>query len=90
MARHQSTDYATHSAHVADAYTRSRAAGFVPSVTVRAMERMTVNAGWDPQSPVRPGQQLVSTKHRASNATRGAVPTFSAASGKPCGVRANG
>ncbi len=44
-----STDYATQSAHVADAYTRSRAAGFVPYVTVRALDRMTVNAGWDPQ-----------------------------------------
>ncbi|QDE71155.1 hypothetical protein BHS09_31605 [Myxococcus xanthus] len=44
-----STDYATQAAHVADAYTRSRAAGFVPYVTVRALDRMTVNAGWDPQ-----------------------------------------
>lgn len=44
-----STDYAVQAAHVADAYTRSRAAGFVPYVTVRALDRMTVNAGWDPQ-----------------------------------------
>ncbi|MCP3104036.1 endo alpha-1,4 polygalactosaminidase [Myxococcus sp. K15C18031901] len=42
-------DYATQASHVADAYTRSRAAGFVPYVTVRALDRMTVNAGWDPQ-----------------------------------------
>ncbi|WNZ64269.1 hypothetical protein QEG98_11670 [Myxococcus sp. MxC21-1] len=49
VARHQSTDYATQSAHVADAYTRLRAAGFVPYVTVRALGRMTMNAGWDPQ-----------------------------------------
>ncbi|WP_163870158.1 endo alpha-1,4 polygalactosaminidase [Myxococcus eversor] len=44
-----STDYAVQSAHVADAYTRSRAAGFVPYVTVRALDRVTVNAGWDPR-----------------------------------------
>lgn len=44
-----SVDYAVQSAHVADAYTRSRAAGFVPYVSVRALDRMTVNAGWDPQ-----------------------------------------
>ncbi|WP_164013243.1 endo alpha-1,4 polygalactosaminidase [Pyxidicoccus trucidator] len=44
-----STDYAVQAAHVADAYTRSRAAGFVPYVSVRALDRMTVNAGWDPQ-----------------------------------------
>ncbi|MCP3140601.1 endo alpha-1,4 polygalactosaminidase [Pyxidicoccus xibeiensis] len=44
-----STDYAVRSSHVADAYTRSRAAGFVPYASVRALDRMTVNAGWDPQ-----------------------------------------
>ncbi|ATB50359.1 endo alpha-1,4 polygalactosaminidase [Corallococcus macrosporus] len=44
-----STDYAVQAAHIADAYTRSRAAGFVPYVSVRALDRMTVNAGWDPQ-----------------------------------------
>ncbi|WP_395842599.1 endo alpha-1,4 polygalactosaminidase [Archangium violaceum] len=44
-----SVDYAVQAAHVADAYTRSRAAGFVPYVTVRALDRVTVNAGWDPQ-----------------------------------------
>ncbi|MFP2956774.1 endo alpha-1,4 polygalactosaminidase [Myxococcus sp. 1LA] len=44
-----STDYAVQTAHVADAYTRSRAAGFVPYVSVRALNQMTVNVGWDPQ-----------------------------------------
>ncbi|MCY1078263.1 endo alpha-1,4 polygalactosaminidase [Archangium lansingense] len=44
-----SVDYAVQSAHIADAYTRSRAAGFVPYVSVRALNKMTVNAGWDPQ-----------------------------------------
>ncbi|WIG92991.1 endo alpha-1,4 polygalactosaminidase [Myxococcus sp. SDU36] len=44
-----STDYAVQAAHIADAYTRARAAGFVPYVSVRALDRMTVNAGWDPQ-----------------------------------------
>nr|QKW93796.1 glycoside hydrolase [Vitiosangium cumulatum] len=44
-----SVDYAVQAAHIADAYTRSRAAGFVPYVSVRALNKMTVNAGWDPQ-----------------------------------------
>ena len=44
-----STDYASQSANIADAYTRSRAAGFVPYVSIRALNQMTVNPGWDPQ-----------------------------------------
>ncbi|MFP2903770.1 endo alpha-1,4 polygalactosaminidase [Pyxidicoccus sp. 3LFB2] len=43
-----STDYAVQRTHVADAYQRSRAAGFVPYVTVRALDRMTVNASMVP------------------------------------------
>lgn len=41
-------DYANNAAHIADAYTRSRAAGFVPYVTVRDLNIVRINPGWDP------------------------------------------
>jgi cysteinyl-tRNA synthetase len=41
-------DYANQSANIADAYTRSRAAGFVPYCSVQALNVMRVNQGWDP------------------------------------------
>lgn len=41
-------DYANQSANIADAYSRSRAAGFVPYCTVVDLDVMRVNPGWDP------------------------------------------
>jgi cysteinyl-tRNA synthetase, unknown class len=41
-------DYANQTANIGDAYTRSRAAGFVPHCTVVALNIMRVNPGWDP------------------------------------------
>ncbi|MCS7221680.1 MAG: endo alpha-1,4 polygalactosaminidase [Anaerolineae bacterium] len=41
-------DYANQAGHIADAYTRARAAGFVPYVTVRELNVMRINPGWDP------------------------------------------
>jgi TolB protein len=41
-------DYATTSRHVDDAYARSRARGFVPFVTVRDLDRLTIHAGHEP------------------------------------------
>lgn len=41
-------DYANRAANIADAYTRARAAGFVPYCTVVALDVMRVNPGWDP------------------------------------------
>ena len=43
-----SIDYANQHANIADAYTRSRAAGFVPYCSVVALDVMRVNPGWDP------------------------------------------
>jgi cysteinyl-tRNA synthetase len=43
-----SIDYANQAANIADAYTRSRAAGFVPYCSVVALDVMRVNPGWDP------------------------------------------
>jgi len=41
-------DYATTPAHVDDAYTRSEIQGFVPFVTVRELDQLTVNPGHEP------------------------------------------
>lgn len=41
-------DYANSTAHIADAYTRALAAGFVPYVTVQALDVMRINPGWPP------------------------------------------
>ncbi len=41
-------DYATRPENIALAYQASRAAGFVPYVTVVDLDVMRVNAGWDP------------------------------------------
>lgn len=41
-------DYANQTAHIADAYTRSFAAGFVPYVTMQALNVMRINPGWPP------------------------------------------
>lgn len=41
-------DYADQATHIADAYTRSLAAGFVPYVTVRALDVLRANPGWPP------------------------------------------
>ena len=41
-------DYATTSAHVDDAYARSLAKGYVPFVTVRDLDQLTVNPGHEP------------------------------------------
>ena len=43
-----SIDYANQQANIADAYTRSRAAGFVPYCSVVELDVMRVNPGWDP------------------------------------------
>lgn len=43
-----SVDYADVPANVADAYTRARAAGFVPYASVVSLDVMRVNPGWDP------------------------------------------
>ncbi len=41
-------DYATTPAHIDDAYARSRAKGYVPFVTVRELDRLTINPGHEP------------------------------------------
>ena len=41
-------DYATTPGHVDDAYARSQAKGYVPFVTVRDLDRLTVNPGHEP------------------------------------------
>lgn len=41
-------DYANQISNIGDAYTRSRAAGFVPYCTVVTLDVMRVNPGWDP------------------------------------------
>ena len=41
-------DYASTRAHVADAYARARAKGYVPYVTVRALDELTINPGHEP------------------------------------------
>jgi cysteinyl-tRNA synthetase len=41
-------DYASQAANIADAYTRSRAAGSVPYCSVVDLNVMRVNPGWDP------------------------------------------
>jgi cysteinyl-tRNA synthetase len=41
-------DYATTRAHVDNAYARSRARGYIPFVTVRALDRLTINPGHEP------------------------------------------
>jgi endo-alpha-1,4-polygalactosaminidase (GH114 family) len=38
-------DYATTPAHIDDAYARSQAKGYVPFVTVRALDQLTINPG---------------------------------------------
>ncbi len=41
-------DYATTPAHVDDAYTKSRAKGYVPFVTARDLDQLTINPGHEP------------------------------------------
>jgi len=41
-------DYATTPAHVDDAYAKSQARGYVPFVTVRDLDRLTVNPVHEP------------------------------------------
>ena len=41
-------DYATTPAHVDDAYAKSQAKGYVPFVTVRDLDQLTVNPGHEP------------------------------------------
>ena len=41
-------DYANQATNIGDAYTRARAAGFVPYCSVQALNVMRVNQGWDP------------------------------------------
>jgi cysteinyl-tRNA synthetase len=41
-------DYATTPAHVDDAYAKSRAKGYVPFVTVRDLDQLTINPGHEP------------------------------------------
>lgn len=41
-------DYATTPAHVDDAYARAQARGYVPFCTVRALDRLTINPGHEP------------------------------------------
>ena len=41
-------DYATTPAHVGDAYARSLARGYVPFVTVRDLDQLTINPGHEP------------------------------------------
>jgi len=41
-------DYATTPAHVDDAYARSLAKGYVPFVTVRELDQLTINSGHEP------------------------------------------
>ena len=42
------TDYATTRSHVNEAYEKSRAKGYVPFVTVRDLDVLTVNIGQEP------------------------------------------
>lgn len=42
------TDYATTPAHVDDAYAKSQAKGYVPFVTGRELDRLTINPGHEP------------------------------------------
>ncbi|MCD4739240.1 MAG: hypothetical protein K8R89_08275, partial [Anaerolineae bacterium] len=42
------TDYAATPSHVNDAYGKSRARGYVPFVTVRALDQLTINSGYEP------------------------------------------
>lgn len=41
-------DYATTPAHIDDAYTKSLAKGYVPFVTVRKLDQLTINPGHEP------------------------------------------
>ncbi len=41
-------DYATTQRHIDDAYTKSQAKGYVPFVTVRDLDRLTINDGHEP------------------------------------------
>lgn len=41
-------DYATTAAHIDDAYTKSVAKGYVPFVTVRDLDQLTIHAGHEP------------------------------------------
>ena len=41
-------DYATTPAHIDRAYARARARGYVPFVTVRELDQLTVNPGHEP------------------------------------------
>jgi len=43
-------DYATTPAHVDDAYAQSRAKGYVPFVTVRGLDQLTINPGHEPET----------------------------------------
>ena len=41
-------DYATRQAHIGDAYAKSRAKGYVPFVTVRDLDQLTINPDHEP------------------------------------------
>ena len=41
-------DYATIPAHIDDAYAKSQAKGYVPFVTVRDLDQLTINPGHEP------------------------------------------
>ena len=41
-------DYATTQSHIDDAYAKSQAKGYVPFVTVRALDQLTINPGHEP------------------------------------------
>jgi len=41
-------DYANQDANIASAYEQSRAAGFVPYVSVRSLDVLRLNVGWEP------------------------------------------
>ncbi len=43
-----SIDYANNQANISSAYTQSRAAGFVPYVSVVALDVMRINPGFEP------------------------------------------
>ncbi len=43
-----SVDYVSTAQNIADYYTRARAEGYVPYATVRDLDRMTINAGFEP------------------------------------------
>lgn len=49
-------DYVSEASHIAEVYASGRMSGFVPYVTVRALDRLTVNPGFDPLPTVEKEQ----------------------------------